>query len=120
MKTTIAILGLLMLVGCQNQPRESKHARNDPFDRHDAVQRYEPLYQPGSAALVYTPPAARGTEDLDLSREGRGMYALGGVETTIIDTTYVYQDDRQRYDQWGDWSRFERRAVSTSVTIRQR
>jgi hypothetical protein len=57
---------------------------------------------------------------MDLSRESRGPYALGGVETTIVDTTYVYQDDRQRYDNWGDWSRFERRSVSTSVTVRQR
>lgn len=99
------MLGLVLLVGCQSKPV--------PVAR-------EPLFQPGAAALVYTPPMAMGVEELDLSRDGRSLYAVGGVEMTIIDTTYVYQDDRQNYDHWGDWSRFERRAVSTSVTVRQR
>ena len=108
MRKTLAIFGMFLAVGCQAQ-RES--SANAPRDR---------VFAPGAAALVYTPPMAVGENELDMSREGRGLYAMGGVETTIIDTTYVYQDDRQRYDKWGDWSRFERRAVSTSVTVRQR
>lgn len=108
MKPLIPILSAALLVGCESKPQEQARDAREPF------------YQPGSAALVYTPPVAIGEEELDLSRDSRGGYALGGVETTIVDTTYVYQDDRQRYDKWGDWSRFERRAVSTSVTVRQR
>lgn len=105
MRFLLAILALVSTIGCQSEPRPAAR---------------EPLYHPGSAALVYTPPVAVDEADLDLSRAVRGPYAAGGVESTIIDTTYVYQDDRQRYDRWGDWSRFERRAVSTTVTVRQR
>jgi hypothetical protein len=108
MRKTLLILAVIFGAGCQTASEPVAH------DIH------EQAFQPGAAALVYTPPVAMNHNDLDLSREGRGLYALGGVETTIIDTTYVYQDDRQRYDQWGDWSRFERRSVSTSVTVRQR
>src|SRR4051812_24005658 len=108
MRSLLLILSSVLVIGCQSRP--------EPV----ISDRREPVFQPGAAALVYTPPVAMAESELDLSRDGRGVYAMGGVETTIIDTSFVYQDDRQRYDKWGDWSRFERRAVSTSVTVRQR
>jgi hypothetical protein len=111
MKKLLLSFAMLGMVGCQSREQVP------PAPTQAA---YEPAFQPGAAALVYTPPAAVDERELGLSREGRGLYALGGVEQTIIDTTYIYQDDRQRFDRFGDWSRFERRAVSTSVTVRRR
>lgn len=108
MKVQLSIFALLLAAGCESRPAPVVESRR------------EPAFQPGAAALVYTPAVALRDEDLDLSRDGRDMYALAGVESTIIDTTWVVQDDRQRYDKHGDWSRFERRAVSTRVTVRQR
>lgn len=107
MRTLAFILAAALVTGCQTRHQEAAREEN------------EPPFQPGAAALVYTPPVAMNDQDLDLSREGRGPYAMGGIESTVIDTTWIYQDDRQRFDHYGDFSRFERRAVSTSVRVRQ-
>ena len=71
------------------------------------------------SALAFTPPVAREIPQLDLLREGRGPSAYGGVEAVVLSETYVRQDDRQRWNRWGDNSQFERRSVSTTVTVRK-
>jgi hypothetical protein len=51
---------------------------------------------------------------------GRGPQAFAGYEETVISETWVRTDDRQRWGRWGDQSTFERRAVSTTVTVQKR
>lgn len=108
MRIALPILAAMMLVGCQAKPEPQVETSR------------QPAFLPASAALAFTPPVAMDEDYLDLSRDGRGGYAVGGFETTIIEETYVRQDDRMRQSQWGGWSQFERRSVSTSVTIRRR
>jgi hypothetical protein len=101
----------LTLVGCAREPMRAPAAQLMP--------RSVPA--PSTAALAFTPPAARGVADeLYLDREGRGAYAAAGFESQVLSETYVRTDDRQRYDQFGNNGSFERRAISTTVTISQR
>jgi hypothetical protein len=74
---------------------------------------------PAAAALAFTPPVTFDGPDLDLSRDGRGPAAISGYEETVVSTTWVRQDDRQRWGRWGDYSQFERRSISTTVTVRK-
>lgn len=76
---------------------------------------------PASAtdALAFTPPTAMAVaDDMDLDREGRAMYAVGGYESEVVSETYVRTDDRQRYNRFGDEGQYERRAIT--VSVRQR
>ena len=123
MQMRIAILiGLAALAagGCQSAS-DRPRAGPLPADPHPATRPVVRV-RPASTALAFTPPAAP-AEDLALDRDGRGPYAYAGYETQIYSSTTVYQDDDQRFEQagrTGDYSRFRRRAFSSSVTVRTR
>lgn len=105
---TIVILALLIdTVGCASKPA--------------VVERPRPLVppQPASVSLAFTPTVARDVGALDLDREGRQTVAYAGYERQVESVTYTVQDDRQRSNRFGtDQSTFERRSVSTTVTVR--
>lgn len=79
-----------------------------------------------TSALAFTPPVARDVGELGLERESRGPVAYAGYESQVFSQTVVYQDDNQMFQQngrsgfSGDYSRFQRRAVTSSVTVRTR
>ena len=113
MRVTRTMLPLLALaiIGCAREPMRVPTSK--------LPSRPVPLTP--TPALAFTPPAAIDVaDDLDLSREGRGTYASAGYESLVISETYVRQDDRMRMDRFGDSGTFERRAISTTVTVRQR
>ena len=107
----ILMLLAVVAVGCAREPMRGPAAALPP--------RAVPV--PSTAALAFTPPVAQDVADeLDLDRSGRGMFASAGYESEVVSETYVRTDDRQRSDRFGDQGYFERRAVSTTVTVRQR
>ena len=80
---------------------------------------------PASPSLAFTPAVARDV-DVDLDRDDRRTVAYAGFESNVESITYTYTDDDQRYDSrghgrfgGGDDSRYERRSVSASVTVRR-
>ena len=73
---------------------------------------------PATASLAFTPDVALDVEPLDLDRDGRRQFAYAGYESTIVSATYTRVDDRQRYNRFGDDSQYERRSISTTVTVR--
>jgi hypothetical protein len=113
MRVPLLVLPLLALtiVGCAREPMRVPAAQLMP--------RAVPV--PATPALAFTPPAARDIADeLDLDRDGRGPYASAGYESQVVSETYVRTDDRQRFDRFGDDGSFQRRAISTTITVRQR
>lgn len=107
----IVVLLAVIAVGCAKEPERVPAAALPP----------RPVPLPSTPALAFTPPVALDIADrLDLDREGRGAYAAAGFESQVLSETYVRTDDRQRYDRFGDEGHYERRAVSTTVTVRQR
>jgi hypothetical protein len=113
MRVTPAILPLLALaiIGCARKPMRVPELKLPP----------RPVPQPALAALAFTPSVARDVaDDVYLDRQGRGSYASAGFESLVVSETYVRQDDRMRMDRFGDSGTFERRAISTTVTVRQR
>ena len=105
---SLAALGL-SVVGCASRP-----APVAPAIAHRAMRPPAP----STAALAFTPAIADEAEDLDLSRDGRQTVAYAGYEQQVSSVTYTRQDDRQRWGRYGDQSMFERRSVSTTVTVR--
>ena len=106
MRRPLMILAAMLLAGGCTASRPAPIA-----------QAYVPS-MPSASALAFTPPVAYDVADeLDLDRDGRRQIAYGGVETVVISESWVQQDDRQRFGRFGDNSQFERRAVSTRVTI---
>lgn len=95
----------LGLVGCASRPAATA---NPP--------RVARPPAPSAPALAFTPRVAN--EDLDLGRDGRQTVAYAGYESQVMSVTYTRQDDRQRWGRYGDQSQFERRSVSTTVTVR--
>jgi hypothetical protein len=101
----------LVMVGCAREPMRVPTAQLQP----------RPVPAPPTAALAFTPMIARDIADeIDLSRDNRGAFASAGFENTVVSETYVRQDDRMRMDRFGDDGTFERRAISTTITVRQR
>src|SRR4051812_39773393 len=104
-------VGLMIagVVGCTTEPHGDRVA-TPPVER--------PL--PASASLAFTPPIARDLpDDPDLARDGRGVGVINGYEAVVVSETWTRQDDRYRFDRYGNQSQFERRSVSTTVTVRQ-
>jgi hypothetical protein len=111
MRTTVLILAAA-LTGCASQ--------STPAPRAEAtlVPRALPT-APSAVALAFTPPIAADLDDLGLDRDGRQTVAYAGYERQVVSTTYTRQDDRQRSIRGGyDQSFFERRSISTTVTVR--
>lgn len=101
----------LALVGCAREPMRVPTAQLQP----------RPVPLPPAPSLAFTPAVARDVADqIDLSRDNRGAFASAGFENTVVSETWVRQDDRMRMDRFGDDGTFERRAISTTVTVRQR
>ena len=77
---------------------------------------------PASPALAFTPAVARDADDLDLGRGDRGPFAYAGFEQNVVSVTYTRTDDDQRYfgrgRLGGDDSDYQRRSISTVVTVR--
>lgn len=74
-----------MLTGCATQPSS---VSSDQQQQH--------VYSNASAAaLAFDPPVSAGTQQLDLSRDGREEAAYAGYQESS--TTYydLHQDDRQ-------------------------
>lgn len=105
-----------VLIGCET-PRAGQADDATPREASWPV-RPPPR---ASAALAFTPPVAYAADDMFyLDRAGRGPGAYAGYEQTVVSETWVRTDDRQRWGRWGDQSTFERRAVSTTVTVQKR
>ena len=101
----------LAIIGCAREPMA---APSQPL-----MPRSVPA--PSTPALAFTPPVAMDiAEDLYLDRSDRGTFASAGYESEVVSETFVRTDDRQRFDQYGNQGHYERRAVSTTVTVRSR
>ena len=129
-----AVVSLLLVAGCAS-------SRSDPVSfRHDTGSA-DYAARP-AAALVLDPPLTR---ELDqdrfadaLDRTGRGAAASLGYDSPVIETSFVYVDDRQGFfgadlggyggygyggygfGFGGRYDNYERRAVSTREFTRVR
>ena len=124
----------LLVVGCASQSRTAAPARDADADADGYRAR-------PAAALVFDPPA---TQYVDpdrladaLDRDGRGNSAVLGYDSPVVETSYVYVDDRQGFfgadlgygfggygygfgGFGGRYDNYERRAVSTREFVRSR
>lgn len=106
----VLILAALTIVGCASKPAPEAQA---------APTRRPLPPAPSAVALAFTPTYAADADELGLDRDGRQTVAYAGYEQKVLDVTYTRQDDRQRSGRNGhDQSYFERRSVSTSITVR--
>lgn len=96
-----------LTVGCASQSERS------------AAVHPELMLADSAPALAFTPSCAAGIPILD--RSERQTVAYAGYESQIVSETYTRQDDRQRWNRFGgDDGSFERRSISTTVTVRSR
>jgi hypothetical protein len=85
-----------------------------------ATQPTMVVYQDrAAAALAFVAPAGDPVAPDILERAGRSPRAFLGYETLITEYFWLRTDDRLRFGR-GNEDRFERRAVSTRVGVRQR
>lgn len=80
-----------------------------------------PVYEERVAsALMFESPVVANGPGVQIDRAGRGPAAYAGFQDVIATYSYVRQDDSQ--DGYGNqrWDRFERRAISTRVSVTYR
>jgi hypothetical protein len=76
---------------------------------------------PPTAALAFTPPIVLHDEQsIDLRRDGREPSAYVGYDQQTVSYLWVRTDDRIGDGTWYNPTRFQRRAVSTTVSQRVR
>ena len=108
-KFAVVAVANLGLIGCASRVTPAA----------ETSARHHELRPPGpsAAALAFTPRLA--DDDVNLDREGRQTVAYAGYEQQVLSVTYTRQDDQQRWNANGrDQSEFERRSISTTVTVR--
>ncbi len=106
MRGLLLIAGGLILSGCASGSRPARPVA--------MLADYE---EAPSSALVFDPPVVMQDAPLDLARDVRSPAAFIGFEQLTTTFSYVRYDDRQTNDFT---DRFERRAVSEQVGVRQR
>lgn len=80
-----------------------------------------PVYEERVAsALMFESPVVANGPGVQIDRAGRAPAAYAGFQDVIATYSYVRQDDSQ--DGYGNqrWDRFERRAISTRVSVTYR
>lgn len=109
MRWGIAIFATLLIAGC---------AGNGPPAQPEATVRvYEETV---ATALVFESPLVASGAEVQVDRAGRGPAAYAGFEEIIATYSWVRQDDYQNGYGNKRWDRFERRAVSTKVSLSYR
>jgi hypothetical protein len=110
MRSTLAILIVVCLVGCAAKPQQPV-----------VVNDFEPSYEPRvSTALTFDPPISMGDQPLYLARAEREPAAVVGYDETTTTVFNIYVNDTQYGPSRLPNLWFQRQAVSERFGVSYR